>query len=330
MTVARPRVPVTPNVSDVGELVEISEATGQTRRLRRHERTGCWTLMATIELHGEHTAIFEDFFHPDGHVVFVSESGVVLDLAKSLVPTRTDEKACYAGHAKESVLGAGHDLLREHLLAGSDDPDPVVIAGLLPPIRRASYRGGELPHTFVGSPNCLDVVPLHYDPSGARPRLNPLVVAPEIRGAIREERLFEGVVGGWLPAVRTVYPLSAGYPAEDGRAWEMIAFAVPRAPSPYQQPVWYRFVKFAGDQVVEARYFDTYLPYPLPGEPSPEGFYMGLSDLHEFWHARLGGGMQVDLPERWIGEFCRHSMALEMITRSGDHPNLKNSSDLGG
>jgi hypothetical protein len=57
---------------------------------------------------------------------------------------------------------------------------------------------------------------------------------------------------------------------------------------------------------------------------------MGLSDLHEFWHARLGGGMQVDLPERWIGEFCRHSMALEMITRSGDHPNLKNSSDLGG
>ena len=172
MTVARPRVPVTPNVSDVGELVEIIETTGQTRRLRRHERTGCWTLMATIELHGEHTAIFEDFLHPDGHVVFVSESGVLLDLAKSLVPTRTDKKACYAGHDKESVLGAGHDLLREHLLVGSDDPDPVVIAGLLPPIRRARHRGGELPHTFVGSPNCLDVVPLHYDPSDTRDRVS--------------------------------------------------------------------------------------------------------------------------------------------------------------
>ena len=120
--------------------------------------------------------------------------------------------------------------------------------------------------------------------------------------------------------MRTVYPLSAGYPAEDGRAWEMIAFAVPRSPSPCQQPVWYRFVKFAGDQVLETHHFDSYLPYPLPGEPSPEGFYMGLSDLHEFWHARLDGGMQVDLPERWISEFCRHSMALEMITRSDDHP----------
>jgi hypothetical protein len=311
---------VPPVVREVGELVEVVDPAGRTRWLQPYERTGRWTLMASLDARGEHLAVFEDFRGEGGHIVYVSRAGVRLDLSKSLVPTRVDERACYGGHDKKTVLGAERDLLREELLAEPGDAEAAVIAGLFPPIRRARHGSVELPHTFLGSPACLDVVPLHYDPNNARPRLNPLVVAPEIRCAIDEERLLEGLIGGWLPAVRVVYPVSADYPVSDDLAWEMLAFAVPEPPTPYLQPVWYRFVKLDAEEVVEAHYFDSYLPYPWPVEPPAEPFYLGLWELHDFWQAHFRCGMHLDLPEAWIDDFCRHSMALEMITRACDHP----------
>ena len=317
---ASPSSGLPPLVRDIGELVEVVEVEGLTHRLRPCERTGRWTLMATLEIEGEPVAVFEDFGADGGRILYVSTAGIRLELERTLVSTRVDEQTCYGGLGKEAVLRGERDLLFEQLLAEPGDPDPAVIAGLIPPIRRARQGSVELPHTFVGSPDCLDVVPLHYDPTGARPRLNALVVAPEIARAIKEERLVEGLVGGFLPSVLTRYPVITDDPRSGHMAWESLVFAVPETPTPYLQPVWYRFVKLDADQVVEAHYYDSYLPYPTPVEPPAEAFYRALFELHEFWQARLAGGMSLEVPEAWISDFCRHSMALEMITRVGDHP----------
>jgi hypothetical protein len=303
-------------VLEIGDGVTVLDAgTGGPRRLQRHERAGPWTLMAHFApADGKPVAVFEDIGDRAGPIVYVSTDGVLLELAKTLVPTRVAEETCYGGHGKDGVLSAGRDVLREELLARPGDPTAEAVSELFPPIRRVRYGPFEAPHAFVGSPDCIDVVPLYYDSLHATPRVNPLVVAPEIREAIEHERLWEGLVGGWLPAVRTAYPVS------ERLVWDSLAFAVVDPPTSYQQPVWYRFLKLEDGELLEARYVDSYLPYPWPDEPPAERFYTDLRALHGFWRERLAGAMELELPEAWIADFCRHSLVLEMITRIGDHP----------
>ncbi len=322
-----------PLVLAVGEGVEVLGSAG-TKHLERHERTGAWTLMACLDLWGERLAVFEEHGSDDDpdqrsrhyvgrpgqdrdenrRIVYVGTSGVRLELAKSMVPTRVDEARCYGGYTKAAIRGARRDILREQMLAGEGDPEPEQVSELFPPIRRARAGAYELPHTFVGSPDCHDVVPIYYNPVRARPRIQPLAVSLELDEAIEREFLLEGLVGSWLPAV------CIGYPVERGTRWESLIFAKPEAPSVQLQPVWYRYVKVEHGEVREAHYFDSEIPYPWPEEPPPEVFYRDLAGLHRYWHGRLSGGMQLELPEKWIVDFCRHSMAREMITRFGDHP----------
>lgn len=144
--------------------------------------------------------------------------------------------------------------------------------------------------------------------------MNPLVVAPEIREVIEQERIWEGLVGGWLPVVRFAYPV------REGVTWEKVAFGVVDPPTRFIQPVWYRFLKLENGAVAEAHYYDSYLPYPFDDEPGPERFYADLFILHQTWSRLLEGAMQIDVPEAWIADFCRHAMVQEMITRVGNHP----------
>lgn len=300
--------------------------------LQRHERAGDWVLMACTDLDGERVAVFEQ--HPaeeelsqvtgptgattgcsqPWRLAYVGPEGTRLELTKSLVATRVDEEGCYGENTKRMVRASRHDVLRKQLLATDGDPTREQVANLFPPIRRARPGGAEIPHTFVGSPESYDVVPVFYNPVTAKPRVQPLAVSVEMLAAIESETLYEGLVGGWLPAALL------GYPVDGVTRWESLTFGVPSPPSPHLQPVWYRYMKITRGDVVEAHYFDSELPYPLNDEPSAGDFYRALAHLYAYWHDRLAGGMRVEAPEEWVPEFCLHSMALEMITRVGDHP----------
>jgi len=315
---------VPPKVLAVGDGAEVAGDDGP-RHLDPLDRLGTWVLMACLELAGERVAVFEQ--HPDEdelarqgsaggkwRLVYAGSAGVRLEFTKSLVPTRADEGSCYGGNGKEDVINGGHDILRRQLLVGNDDPGPEQVERLFPPIRRAHADGYEYPHTFVGSPDSYDVVPVYYNPTQAKPRLQPLAVSLEMQPAIEREDLYEGLFGDWLPAP------CLGYPAGNGTRWESLVFAMPEPPSAHMQPVWYRYLRTTAGEVDEVHYFDSELPYPLADEPAPEAFYRALAELHRYWSAQFAGGMQFELPEQWVSHFCRHSMVLERATRTGYHP----------
>ncbi|SRR5579875_325453 len=310
---ASPDLPV---VLSVAEAVVTARCPGSRapQEVPLHGRLGGWTLMALMERDGRPVAVFEEVAARYGRVAYIGPHGPLLVLPKTLEPTRVPEGTCYNSHTKAEVLGAGQDVLRAEVLAGDADPDYQTVSALFPPIRRARWGAHEAPHTFIGSSGCCDVVPVYYNCLEATPRLNPVVVAPEVREAMEQELLWEGLVGGWLPCVRVLYPVS------QGQAWEMVQFGTPEAPNPNVQPVWYRLVKLDGDQLLEAHYFDSYLPYPWPAEPPASDFYSALWDLYNWWASELDGGMELDVPERWVADFCRHALVQERVTRTGDDP----------
>lgn len=290
-----------------------------------HGSIGPWTLMSVVE-HDDHgfIAVFEMLGPTHGALVYVCEAGTIAWFETTAEPTAASASCPAAFSAPpasagfpmsaSAVAAFQRDVLREHVLRGEGDPTWDTVAALIPPIRRIRDGEAERPHTFVGTPESIDVVPVYYDSLRATSRVNPSVVAPDAAAVIREQRLAEGLVGGWLPAVRFVYPLS------EREWWESVTFAPPGTGTFFSQPVWYRYLHVVDGRIVEARYIDTYVPYPVGDPPPASAFYGAILRLDDYWKAKLAGGMVLELPEPWIDDFCRHSFVLEMITRTGDHP----------
>ena len=303
-----------PVLLQVGEEVTVRDPESQEiRKLRQHERFGRWTLMAVLRRDGSDPVIvLEDLTVKDGHIVYINEAGVLLDLPKTLEPTRVAEDSCYRGHSKEEIINAPEDILGREILEQDGDPSYEVVAACVPPIRHARSGWGETAHTFVGSRDNLEAVPFFYN--GSSYNFTPVNYAPEVDEVMQQEAVWEGLVGGWLPVVRFAYP------ADEKRDWDMTAFGIVDPPSRNRQPVWYRLLKIDKGELAEAHYIDTYLPYPWKKEPATEGFYAGLLELHNYWSSSLEGAMEVELPEAWVADFCRHSLVLEMITRVGARP----------
>jgi hypothetical protein len=261
-------------------------------------------------------AVFENLETINGSIEYIGLEGTLLMLAKSLEPTHVAEETSYRSHTKEETILSERDILGREILALGRDPTAEDVAACIPPIRRVKYWGTtmESPHTFVGSRDCVDTVPIFYNGITAAPRVNPGVIAPEIEPVVTTEKIWEGLVGGWLPIVRFVYPVS------EKVSWETLTFAVVDPPTTLAQPAWYRFLKLEDNRITEEHYFDSFLPYPLTQEPDPARFYADLYKLHVYWEKTLAGAMILEVPERWIPDFCRHALVQEMITRVGVHP----------
>lgn len=292
----------------------IEHVSGRTVSI--HERLGPWTIMAGLLLRdGRATIVVEDLTRPNGDIVFLGTDGPLLILPKSLVPTE-EPVGAYNGHSRDEVLGEV-DVLRLELLADGREPTYEEVAAAIPPIRRARKDDGALtgnnPHTFVGTPQTIDSYPVYYGKEyGAR--LNPLALSAELAASIEGECVLQGIVGGWLPTVRTLYPVDASV------AWDSFLFAGVHPRNMFQQPTFHRYLRLIGGDVNEVHYFDSYLPYPQPVNSDATEFYRELFDLHEFWEQHLALPMVVETPLEWLQHFVRHAFALEAITRVGNHP----------
>jgi hypothetical protein len=282
---------------------------GQTASLSLGQRLGPWTLMAVLPPGpGGPIAVFEDFSRQNGRLLFVDSHGVGADLPKSLEATSAEPSTLYRGHRLEEVWKSESDLLGDEILARPGDPDYDEVAACFPPISLTWT------HTFVGTPDRLEKVGFRY--GGASPNFDPAAYIPSIEKVPDDRQVLDGLVGGWLPILRFVYPEKPG-------DWsEMIAYAPFRIENQNDrvQPVWYRLVRVIDNEVRWARTFDSYHPFPPRTDPPAEQFYQELLDLREGWTRALEPAMKIDLPDRRLKDMARHSLVRAMITRVGAFP----------
>lgn len=270
------------------------------------DTVGCWTYLGKA-LGGE--AIFEDFTRLAGEIRIVRPDSSQLRFPKSAEPTFAEPESLYRGHSLAEVRESDHDLLGAEVLELFEDPSFKIVAPCLAPIAKMET------YTFVGTRHCPDKVGLTY--GGRSPTFDPAVYVPRIREIREAGGVLDGLVGGWLPAVRFVYP------EEEGTWSEMIAFAPFRRANgnPNFQPVWYRVCRVEEGQLKWAKYFDSFHPSALSEErPRPEPFYSDFLEFQSCWDQALEGAMTVDLPDQRLADLARHSLVRAMITRNGAFP----------
>ena len=161
--------------------------------LRVGNKVGDWTLMEIIDVPAPHHsyAVFEDWAHPDGHMIFVDAHGLSIDLPKSSESTSADPSTILRGHTPEQINESAPDLLGNEILAMPGDPEYDEVAKVFPPIRKIKT------YSFVGTPDNNDKVGFVY--GGRTPNFDPAPYYDPINKIRDEGKVLDGVVGGYLP-----------------------------------------------------------------------------------------------------------------------------------
>jgi hypothetical protein len=175
------------------------------------------TLVSEFDLHGTKWKAYEDLRTRDGAITFHSARGEKRVLAKSAEAQFPDVGPQHLGLSMDDIGMSGPDLLADRLLAAGDDPDPEAVKKAAPPQgspqpRPAPNRPQQAPpprprwNTFVGTREAFDTQPVF--PLGNTRQYHPEQYFPELRKADAVSRRFEGLLGGWMPAVRKVVPVT--------------------------------------------------------------------------------------------------------------------------
>jgi hypothetical protein len=128
---------------------------------------------------------------------------------------------------------------------------------------------------------------------------------------LEKGQLYDGLVGGWMPAVRKVIADT------DQAYWEVVVFGdVAPSKNKYIVHTWHRTTRIESGKVVKVVYGNTYPPYPpARGDPQPEQFYRALLQFAEYWDQQLSSAATVILPDQSWEDMARHSFAKELMTR---------------
>jgi hypothetical protein len=274
------------------------------RTVRRGENAGDWTLVETAK----GFAVLEDFAHREGDMVFADAEGAWQVFPKTA--EFTGAKGSFLGHSKEAVFASPVDLLGSQILARAGDPDYEEIATAFPPIRQVWLDT----YNWIGTPETQDKIWFSY--GGRSPNFDPAVYQPSVDAIRKAGQVWDGLLGGWLPVLRFVYPEANG-------DWtELLAFAPFRIDNgnPRIQPVWYRVARVESGKLKWLRHVDSYLPYPPRTADDPKAFYAELLDLRAGWNERLRGAMTVELPDNRMTDMARFSLVRAMMTRSAGFP----------
>lgn len=282
----------------------IDRTAHQPVNVAKGDNFGAWTLMAVIEEPEGTLAVFEELEDRRGSIIYVSNGGVVLNLPKSLEPTTAAPGTLYGGRTEEEIAKSKNDILGQDFLVGTADPDYAAVAAALPPLRVPS---------FVGTRESDDKPTFAFGAFSDEIYVDLGKLFEGIRDARARNDVWEGLVGGWLPVNRFVFPTN------QHEYWEETMFA--EEPGQFwTQPVWYRALRVDGSELKEAHYYYHHLPFPPRGEPSAAEFYKALYKVHTIWARDLNPPMKIDVPDANLKDFCLHALLMEEITRVGDHP----------
>ena len=267
-----------------------------------------YTLVAEFKAGDVAWKVHEDLRTRDGSIVFVSSTGHTRELTRSAEASMA-EGDYYLGLKLKDIALAPADLLADQLLKNGD-PDPETVRSAAPPMASAE-KNPRTWTTFVGTKEAYDVTPVYR--SGSTRTYHPIQYFPELRKALERGQLYDGLVGGWMPAVRKIIPDSYG------DYWEVILFGdVAPNKNKYIVHTWHRTMRVEGNKIVKVVYGHSYPAYPpARKDPQPIEFYRALLAFADYWDNQLHEFATASLPQNEWVDLSKHSFAKELMTRPG-------------
>jgi hypothetical protein len=267
-----------------------------------------YTLVAEFKVGAATWKVHEDLRTRDGSLVLVSAAGDQRVLTRSAEASMA-EGAPYLGLNLKDIGLSSPDLLADRLL---QDGDPVLetVMSAAPPVASAE-KNPRTWTTFVGTREAFDVTPVYR--SGSTRTYHPIQYSPEMHESLEKGKLYDGLVGGWMPAVRKVIPIS------EHAYWEVIVFGdVAPNENKYIVQTWHRTARIEDGKIVKVMYGHSYPAYPpARQDPQPEEFYRALLAFADYWDQQLHDFAPASLPQPgWIN-MAKHSFAKELMTRPG-------------
>ena len=267
-----------------------------------------YTFVSEFSADGSIWKVHEDLRTRDGSLVFVSSSGATLALGKN-AESSMPEGVPYLGLELKDIGLSSADLLADRLLR-EGDPDPEAVRTAAPPMASAE-KNPRMWTTFVGTKEAYDVTPV-YRGGGTR-TYHPGQYSARLQKAMREGQIQDGLVGGWMPAVRKIVSTEGEGP------WEVILFGDVRPnKNKYIVHTWHRTARIENGQIAEVVYGNSYPAYPpARRDPKPEEFYCALLAFAEYWQRLLDDFTPVSLPQNdWV-DLSKHTFVKELMTRPG-------------
>jgi hypothetical protein len=277
-------------------------APGPAPSVEGHTLVAEFTIAATV------WKVYEDLRTREGPLVYLSSTGESRVLAKSSEASMP-EGTPYLGLALKDIGLSSPDLLADRLLQDGD-PDPEAVKSAAPPMASAE-KNPRTWTTFVGTKEAYDVTPVYR--SGNTRTYHPLQYSHQLREALKAGKLYDGLVGGWMPAVRKVIPVS------DRSYWEVILFG-DTAPNKnkYIVHTWHRTARIEEGKIAEVVYGHSYPAYPpARQDPKPEEFYRALLAFAGYWVQQLHDVAPTSLPQDAWTDMSKYAFAKELITRPG-------------
>jgi hypothetical protein len=267
------------------------------------------THICEFKLNSDNWNVYEDLRTREGAITFVSSAGSRV-FTKSTEVSFAEESTPYLGLSLKEIGLSPRDLLAERLLEGGNDPDPEQVKSAAPPLGSVQSTGPSwrLPwDTFVGTKECSDTMPIFA--TGSTRTYHPVQYFPEDNRKKVQKR-FDGLVGGWIPAVRKVMPIS------DTVYDEVIVFGDTEANDKFIVQTWHRTARIENGKITKAVYGYSYPEFP-PNRtsPAPEDFYRALLIFAGYWENLLHDFVPASLPaDVWI-DMSKHAFAKELMVR---------------
>lgn len=268
------------------------------------------TLLCSFKTDGETWQVYEDLRVREGAITFVPSRGDRRVLTRN-AEAAFAEGAPYLGLKLSDIGTSGPDLLADELLKDGD-PDPERVRSAAPPqgsVHGEGAFGRPRWNTFVGTRECLDTMPVY--PGGNTRTYHPVQSFPDLSAALIAKR-YEGLLGGWMPAARTVMPVS------ETAYYETIVFGDVEAKDKFIVQTWHRTVRVEDGKIVKVEYGHSYPAYPPAREdPAPEEFYRALLQFSRYWDHLMHDVAPVLLPEKSWVDMSRYAFVKEQMVRPG-------------
>ena len=256
--------------------------------------------------------VYETHGLKDAALTFVSSKGTRRVLAKSNEAAFAHPDPQFLGIPIAEIGTAARDLLADKLLEHGD-PDPEQVRDAAPPLgSRTGGGANQRPawNAIVGTVECVDTMPVF--PGGNTRTYHPTQYFPELRAPNMLQHRYEGMLGGWMPAVRKVFPL------EGDAHIEMIVFGDVNAHDRFIVQTWHRTAKIENGKITKVVYGYSYPAYPPAREdPKPEAFYRALLAFADYWDRHLASCTKTKLPDEQWTDFTKHAFAKELVVRPG-------------
>ena len=272
---------------------------------------------------GVHWKVYEDLRTRDGVFTFVPARGEPRIITKSSEAAFAEADPPHLGLSMDEIGLSGADLLADKLLAAGDDPDPEIVKTAAPPQGApppAPPRTGTNPQqqappprprwdAIVGTKECEDTQPVF--PSGTTRTYHPNQYFPELTGETVSHR-FDGMLGGWMPAVRKVMPVEANAHVE------VLVFGDVTARDRFIVQTWHRTARIEDGKITKVIYGYTYPEFPpARKDPKPEEFFRALLVFAEYWEKLLKSFTPISFPDPSFADMAKHAFAKELLVRPG-------------